>query len=1529
MTTYTQINRCTMKKAKMVKNSHILMSIFLSILLIGIVFSRCLINLHAVGDNSEIKEEDTSLLSFIAPELSTNQVNLIEIDSTHKPMPWKEDPTKPSLIMTKQTSEDIEDKIGDENGRSIAIDSQENIILVGDTRSSGFQTLNAYDNILDGSSDVFITKFNATGGLLWSTFLGGEDYEEGWDVAMDSQDNIYITGYTKSYDFPDLNSYDDLYNGGGGDVFITKFSPDGMLIWSTFLGGVGLDRGRGITVDSQDNILVTGYTASDNFPIKNSYNDTLNGDMDAFISKLTTNGTLLWSSYVGTEGSDYSYDITVDSHNDVFITGTSVLYRNIYYSDTDAFLIKFDSTGRWLWSTHFGGYGLNQNDQGISLAIDSQNHIIIAGVTSSNEFPILNASQTTLNGDIDAFVTKFDSNAGLVWSTFLGGTEDDNVSRVLVDSQDNIIVTGYTDMNDFPVLNAANPSFGGIEDGFITKFAAITHTLIWSTFLGGARADQILGACVGAQDSIFVTGFTNSSDFPTVNAYDTLHNETNADAFMTKLSANGAILLSTYLGAHLKVEEPIVFNFPIQFFLVIVIILSILIIGQVVRKKRRKKKTYQDDQSILKILLFSVPYSFRILLNNKRKYITLILSFTLVAAFVMSMFLWVELSPDVAIRQAMDQTAYHLIIERTNSFSSTETLDPLHTWLEEQVWAEKVDRVRPGTALFGTNNKSADYNWVSIDPNDPIYITPALNVLSNGFLDLVAFHFSWQGDFQVNQSHCLISNQLVQVLYDTLGWSLEIGDALNLSIATNSPRDSQEQLGAWERLNLTLYIGGIYERNVEASLTDISFTPETLGDGIFIANESLPDAFFEEVTETGSYSEKLFVRLDPVKLVRGSALQIEQRIEYIKDKINNRFYGFVIREQTNAAYAEITKYQRTQFLILIIFAPIIVCSAFLVFFWTNYHMKTRRGELRTLRSRGGNLKQVFGLISVEFLEISLLGGIPGFILGSFLTYFLVNGGQFTLDFESFLSFIIKLWDLAAIWVTGLVVCIGLMLSVSLWRVYKFVQIEMELRREQESNLQKLISRHALDIALLLLAVFILMLAIQDERIAYISESQFGVLFLICMLGTWIGVGHLLAKSVSKFGAFLSNSFIGKLGSQVLLTGKNFERRQENTFIVAMLLIITFSISAFVVVFTSSAGINAAIISDYETGSDFKIYTNYQNVSFAQTLEADAGIEQCMAIQKGYASIGSSALIQMYGVDALVYPQIGLWSPDSFLSGTPEEIFQRLAETNNGIILNDFLASQLDKEINSTILLEIEAGQIAFTVVGIVYSAPGLGVLKEHKISSSYLPSLGGVIVNGHEMQQEAYNYLNSTNLFLARAPESNDMNTKLDTRSRLLASPQIRHVQLSNLPPQDAILSLVGIDSILLLNLTGSLVILVVVIIFFFGTVVYERKTEFAIMRACGASAETVRRQVLWEELILLVVTVTEGYGLGVFFAWIFTNIAFPVIYYPAPLPYVLDIPLNLILVLLVITIVILSLGTRLSSKIITGQNIALTLKNL
>ncbi|MFX0090383.1 MAG: SBBP repeat-containing protein, partial [Candidatus Hodarchaeota archaeon] len=1313
--------------------------------------------------------------------------------------------------------------------------------------------------------------------------------------------------------------------------------------------------GQGIALDSQDNVLVTGYTGSSDFPVRNAYNGTGLGEIDAFLSKFTVNGVLQWSTYVGTIDADYGTDVAIDSQDNIFLVGYRrhlIVWLNSY--DT-IFLHKFNTAGAWMWGTEIGG---SNNDQGHSIALDSHDNIFIAGITNSNNFPTLNASYSRLNAgsggvNFDAFVLGLNSSGNLIWSTYLGGGNDETVAKVQTDSQGNIIAAGATSSSNFPLLDAVNPNLRGTKDGFVSKFSGTTYGLIWSTFLGGSAEDEIFGVAVDWQDNIVVSGLTRSEDFLLVNPYDDQHYGTDEDAFISKFNSNGAIEVSTYFGMSLEdlittstttqIQDPLIKLitdlFESGFMVQAIIIMGLVCVALfgfsvlIRRRRRREKKPYQDNQSMIKVMLFSVPYGFRVLLKNKRKYLSLITSFTLVVAFIMAMFLWVELSPDVAIRQAMNQTSYHLTVRTTSN--SIEHISVVNQWLLNQPWVETTGRIRPNIALLGTDDKFANYTWSPIDPNNPIYITskPEVNVLTNDFLEMVAYHFTWDGNFQVNQTHCLVSKQFLDVLSDTFNWTLGVGDSFNISLASNIPETHQRKLSAWDLHNLSLTIGGIYERVPQASLTGLSFVKETLSDGIFLANESLPVTYFNALRIKETFTETVFVRLNTAEILKGGVLQLHQQIESIKDRINTRYYGFDIQEQTHAAYEEIEKYQNTRILILIIFAPVILCSAYLVFFWTNFHNKTRREELRILRSRGGNLKQVFGLIGAETIGISLLGGIPGVLLGGLFTYFLMNEGQLIFELDSFWAFSIKLLDFATTWMIGVGACIGLLLFASLWRVFKFVQVEMELKRETESSLQVFVANHAVDIGLLTVGMFTLMLIIDVDSIALILRSQYYGLFLFCMLGTWFGIGQLLARSVSRLASFLTRHLSGRLGPQAILIGKNFERQRENTFVVAMLFIITFSISVFVVIFLSSAGTNAILISDFETGSDFKIYTSYQDLSFTQILESDPGIEQCMAIQKSHAWLGPTSKVQIYGVNASEYPQIGDWDPTSMLSGTPEENFQRLNATTNGIIINDLLARRFEKEVGDRIVLKVWTygghTELQFKIVGIAYAVPGLGVLKGLGNLESILEDYGGVLVNGREMLGEEYDYINTADLFLARAPASHNSTNHFETQNRLIQYSQVRHIELSEALPDVNLLSLVGMNGILWLNLIGALIILLVLIIFFFGTIVYERKTEFAIMRACGASVQAVKRLVFWEELLLLAVTLAEGYGLGVLFAWIFTSIAFPAIYYPTPLPYVLDIPPLFVLGLLVTSFLLLIIGSSISSRQITGQKIALILKNL
>ncbi|MHA1779215.1 MAG: SBBP repeat-containing protein, partial [Candidatus Heimdallarchaeaceae archaeon] len=196
------------------------------------------------------------------------------------------------------------------------------LYITGYTCSDDFPLLNPYDDssgidFLEG--EAFITKFSNNGSLLWSTYLGGNNYDCGWSIASDEEGNFFVTGYTCSDDFPVLKAYDDTHD-GWSNVFVAKFSSKETLLWSTYFGGGG-DEANAITVDNDGNVYVTGYTCSDEFPVLNAYKDKYQGETDAFIIKLSSKGSLLWSTYLGSKKTDCGLGICINANGNLYITG--------------------------------------------------------------------------------------------------------------------------------------------------------------------------------------------------------------------------------------------------------------------------------------------------------------------------------------------------------------------------------------------------------------------------------------------------------------------------------------------------------------------------------------------------------------------------------------------------------------------------------------------------------------------------------------------------------------------------------------------------------------------------------------------------------------------------------------------------------------------------------------------------------------------------------------------------------------------------------------------------------------------------------------------------------------------------------------------------------------------------------------------------------------------------------------------------------------------------------------------------------
>ena len=430
-------------------------------------------------------------------------------------------------------------------GTSIAVDSTGSIYVTGLTGSSDFPMVNANDSLLIGLTDCFVFKLNATGdGLIYSTFVGGSGMDWALAIAIDSEGNAYITGRTCSTDLATFNAYDSSYN-GGDDCFLLKLNATGNgLVYSTYIGGSDWDLGESVIVDSTGNVYVTGSTESLDFPTANPFDGSHNGNKDCFVFKLNAFGDgLIYSTFVGGSEMDWAYAIAIDSEGSAYVTGstrssdfpTVSSYDNSYNGEDDCFLLKLNAAGNELfYSTYIGG---SSSDDGESIIVDSEGSAYVTGSTRSSDFPTMSAYDNSYNGAGDCFVLKLNvTGSELFYSTYIGGSSSDYAQSIAIDSEGNAYVTGDTGSSDFPIVSPLGGVYNGGEgDCFVFRINATGDSLRYSNYFGGSSEDGGTSIVMDSMGNVYVTGYTESSDFPTMNAYDSSYNGGIADCFVFKL----------------------------------------------------------------------------------------------------------------------------------------------------------------------------------------------------------------------------------------------------------------------------------------------------------------------------------------------------------------------------------------------------------------------------------------------------------------------------------------------------------------------------------------------------------------------------------------------------------------------------------------------------------------------------------------------------------------------------------------------------------------------------------------------------------------------------------------------------------------------------------------------------------------------------------------------------------------------------------------------------------------------------------
>ena len=403
--------------------------------------------------------------------------------------------------------------------------------------------------------------------LSVSTYLGGDHIDGGFDIALDKDGNIYVTGLTRSADFPVSEGAVRAPRGPSFDVFVAKLNPSATALeYGAVIGGLGTDRGSAIAVDEEGNAYVCGTTFASDFPVTANalQKEFAGGTLDAFLFKLNADATALdYSSYLGGSAPDEGNDIALDSEGAVYVVGTTIsddfgttagsLRTTKTGGFRDGYVVKFGSSGEsLLFSTYLGGEG---DDEALAVAVDSTGHAHVAGFTSSEDgIATLDAHQGILAGDLDAFLVKLDAEGEVVeYGTYLGGSRNDRGQAIAVDAEGQVALAGRTTSLDFPTTEGAyQTSYGGgafFGDAFVARFDVVAGQLLFSTFLGGVTDDQGNAVAIEPWGDITVVGGTGSSDFPvTEDAVQSLL-DTLDEAFLTRLNPDGTELIySTFLG---------------------------------------------------------------------------------------------------------------------------------------------------------------------------------------------------------------------------------------------------------------------------------------------------------------------------------------------------------------------------------------------------------------------------------------------------------------------------------------------------------------------------------------------------------------------------------------------------------------------------------------------------------------------------------------------------------------------------------------------------------------------------------------------------------------------------------------------------------------------------------------------------------------------------------------------------------------------------------------------------------------------
>ncbi|MBK9416627.1 MAG: SBBP repeat-containing protein [Flavobacteriales bacterium] len=421
-----------------------------------------------------------------------------------------------------------------DEGLAVATDAAGNVYLAGLTRSAGsIASAGAHLVVAPGGRNAFLAKFNNAGVRQWATYYGGTGNDFGLSVTTDVAGNVYLAGYTSSTTGISTVGSHQAALGGSDDAFVVKFNAAGVRQWGTYYGGTGSDIGYSVTTDGAGNVFLAGTTASvAGIATAGAHQGANAGLGDNFLVKFNAAGVRQWGTYYGGTDTEDLANVACDPAGNVHLVGQTLSTTGIATAGAhqaanagdDVYLARFTGAGVRQWATYFGGTGVETFP---SVGCDPDGNIFVSGTTSSTDAIDINAPHQAFGGGgDDGFLAKFDAAGTALWSTYVGGEDDEVMNDVAVDAVGKVVVAGFTKSTiGISTFGSYKESIDGTNrDAFVMKFSN-DGALRWGTYFGGEDDDENYAVAVDPVGDVYAAGLTASLvDVATPSAHQTANN---------------------------------------------------------------------------------------------------------------------------------------------------------------------------------------------------------------------------------------------------------------------------------------------------------------------------------------------------------------------------------------------------------------------------------------------------------------------------------------------------------------------------------------------------------------------------------------------------------------------------------------------------------------------------------------------------------------------------------------------------------------------------------------------------------------------------------------------------------------------------------------------------------------------------------------------------------------------------------------------------------------------------------------------